>query len=148
MSVPILDSAATMDVTGASLAIHYHLMKQSILSHPAMTLAYRGDDGITDGSDSDADSIPGLVNDSDEKDDDEEADMVYDPAVQLPTSPVMTYTIQDSLSNDIEFDKEAMCKFMTELCVAETDMIEPEYIKECPLCGLFRYLDDPKHIDI
>jgi hypothetical protein len=65
MSVPILDSAATMDVAGAYLATHYQFMERSILSHPVMTLAYRGDDGSTDGSESDADSMPELVNDTD-----------------------------------------------------------------------------------
>ena len=37
---------------------------------------------------------------------------------------------------------------MDELRVAETDTIEPDFIEECPLCGLFRYPNDPKHIDI
>ena len=41
-----------------------------------------------------------------------------------------------------------MCKFLDELRVAETDITEPEFIEECPTCGLFRYPDDPKHIDI
>ena len=35
-----------------------------------------------------------------------------------------------------------------ELRVAETVIIEPDFIEECPTCGLFRYPDDPKHIDI
>ena len=82
MSVPILDSAATMDVAGAYLATHYQFMEQSILSHPVMTLAYRDDDGSTDGSESDADSMPELVNDTDNQDQDEDAAMVYDPHVQ------------------------------------------------------------------
>ena len=88
--------------------------------------------------------MPGLVYDSDDEDDDEEADMVYQPTVQLPTSP----SSNNVMSNDIEFDEAAMCKFMNELRVAETDIIEPDFIKECPLCGLFRYPDDQKHIDI
>jgi hypothetical protein len=66
----------------------------------------------------------------------------------MTTNNLMTNTIQDSVSNDMKFDEEAMCKFMTELRVAETNMIEPEYIEECPLCGLSRYPNDPKHIDI
>ena len=37
MSMPIMNSDATMDVAGAYIAIHSHIMKQSILSHPAMT---------------------------------------------------------------------------------------------------------------
>jgi hypothetical protein len=77
MSVPILNSAATMDVAGSYLAIQSQSMEQSILLHPAKTLAYRGDDGSTDGSASDADSMPGLVNDYDDEGDDEKADMVY-----------------------------------------------------------------------
>ena len=77
MSVPILDSAANIDMTGGYIAIHFHIMEQSILSHPAMTLAYRRDDGSTDGSASDEDSMPGLVNDSEDENDDEEADMMY-----------------------------------------------------------------------
>ena len=111
MSVPIMDSAATMDVAGAYIAIHSHIMEQNILSHPAMTLAYRGDDGCTDESASDADSMPGLVNDSDDEDDDDEADMVYQQTVQLPASPSSTNAITSDnvMSNDIEFDEAAMC---------------------------------------
>ena len=71
MSVRILNSAATMDMPGGYLAIHSQIMEQSILSHPAMTLAYRRDDGSTDGSASDEDSMPGLVNDSDDEGEDE-----------------------------------------------------------------------------
>ena len=72
-----MHSAATMDLAGAYIAIHSHIMEQSIISHLAMTLAYRVDDGCTDDSASDADSLPGLVNDSDDDDDNnEEADMV------------------------------------------------------------------------
>ena len=66
----------------------------------------------------------------------------------MTDSNVMTNTMQDSVCNDMAFDEEAMCKFMTKLHTVETDMIKPEYIEECPPCGLFRYLDDPKYIDI
>jgi hypothetical protein len=96
-----------MDVAGAYLAIHYQFMEQSILSHPAMTLADRDDDGSTDGSESDADGMPGLVNDTDDEDDDDkDAAMVYVPNVQLPTQSIstnimthnniMTSTMQDN----------------------------------------------------
>jgi hypothetical protein len=154
----ILDSAATMDVAGAYLVIHYQFIEQSILSHPSMTVAYRNVDGSTGGSESYADNMPGLVDDSDEKDENEDADMVYDLNVQLPTQSssstimtnnnLMTNTMQDSVCNDMALHEEAMCKFMTELRVAETDMIKPEYIDKCHLCSLFRYPDDPKHVDI
>ena len=111
-----------------------------------MTLVYRGDDGFTDESASNEDSMPGLVNDSDE----EEADMVYQHTVQLPASTSSTKVITTDyvMSNDSEFVEAAMCKFINELRVAETDIIEPEFIEECPICGLLRYPDDPKHIDI
>jgi hypothetical protein len=99
MSVRILDSAATMDMPGGYLAIHSQIMEQSILSHPAMTLAYRRDDGSTDGSASDEDSMPGLVNDSDDEDDDEEADMVYHHTVQLSTSPSIANIILQKLKH-------------------------------------------------
>jgi hypothetical protein len=102
--------------------------------------------------------MPGLVNDSDDEDDGEEADMVYHQTVQLSTSPsianikttnnVMTNNTQDRTNIDMEFDEESIFKFINELRVAETGMTEPEYIKECPLYGLFRYPDDPNHIDI
>ena len=77
MSVPIMDSAANMDVAGAFISIFPTTMEQNILSHPNMTLMYRSDDGYTDESDSDEDSMPGLVNDSDDDDDEEEADIVH-----------------------------------------------------------------------
>ena len=76
MSVPIMDSAAIMDVTGAYINIHHTNMEQNILSHPNMTLMYRGDDGYTDDSAHDDDRMPGLVNESDDEDDEEEADVV------------------------------------------------------------------------
>ena len=118
---------------------------------PNMTLMYRGDDGYTDESASDEDSMPGLVNDSDDDDDmEEEADVVYQHTVTLSPSSTSANVITTSsvMNNNSEFDEEAMCKFMDELRVAETDITEPDYIEECPTCGLFRYPDDPKHIDI
>ena len=76
MSIPIMDSAANMDVAGAYITIHSTNMEQNILSHPNMTLIYRGDDGYTDESASDEDSMPELFNDSDDEDDEEEADVI------------------------------------------------------------------------
>jgi hypothetical protein len=87
MSVPVLDSAAIMNLPSGYLAIESQIIEQSILSHPAMTSAYSRDDVSTDGSASDADSMLGLVNDSDDEDVDEEADMGYHHTVQLSTSP-------------------------------------------------------------
>ena len=107
-----------------------------------MTLLYRGDDGYTDDLASDDDSMPGLVNDSDDEDNDEEADVVQQ---QYDANDILTGNVHN---NSDTFDEEAMCKFMDELRVAETDITEPDYIEECPTCGLFRYPDDPKHIDI
>ena len=77
MSLPIMDSAANMDVAGAYITLHPTNLEQNILSHPNMTLMYRGDDGYTDESASDEDSMPGLVNDSDDEDDEEKADGVH-----------------------------------------------------------------------
>ena len=42
MSIPSLDSAATMDANGAYISIQHSNMEQNILSHPNMTLLYRG----------------------------------------------------------------------------------------------------------
>ena len=142
MSIPVLDSAATMDANGAYFSIQHSNMEQNILSHPNMSLLYRGDDGYTDDSASDDDSMPGLVNDSDDEDNDEEADVVQQ---QYDANDILTGNVHN---NSDTFDEEAMCKFMDELRVAETDITELDYIEECPTCGLFRYPDDPKHIDI
>ena len=125
MSVPVLDSAATVNANVAYTSIQHSNVEQSLLSHPNMTLMYREEDGYTDDSASDEDSMPGLVNDSDDEDMDDEADDVQQ---QDNTNGIISAT----------FDEEAMCKFMDELRVAETDVTEPDYIEECPLCGLFR----------
>ena len=76
MSVPVLNSAANMNATGAYISIQHSNMEQNIMSHPNMTLLYRGDDGYTDDSASDDDSMPGLVNDSDDEDMDDKAEGV------------------------------------------------------------------------
>ena len=47
-------------------------------------------------------------------------------------------TTDHVMSNDSAFDEAAMCKFMNELRVAKTVIIEPDFIEECPICGLFR----------
>jgi hypothetical protein len=158
ISVPILNSAATINMAGGYFPIQSKSMEQSILSHPAMTLAYRRDDDSTDGSASDEDSMPGLVNDSEDEYDNEEADMIYHHPIPLTmpssianfntTNNVINSYTKVNINVDMVFEDEAMCKFMNELRVAETDMSEPEYIEECPLCGLSRYPDDHKHIDI
>ena len=96
---------------------------------------YRADDGYTDDSASDNDSMPGLVNESDDEDLDDDTD-------EVPHHATTNDITEDT------FDEEAMCKFMDELRVAETEMTEPEYIEECPLCGLFKYPDDPRHTAI
>ena len=138
------------DVAGAFPTIHPTNMEQNILSHPNMTLMYRCDDGYTDDSFSDEDSMPGLVNDSDDDDDEEEAEEVYQHPVTLSLSSTSANVITTSsvMNNNSEFDEEAMCKFMDELRVTETDTIEPDFIEECPICGFFIYPNDPKHIAI
>jgi hypothetical protein len=98
-------------------------------------LLYRGDDGYTDDSASDNDSMPGLVNESDDEDLEDDPD------------EVPRHTTTNDITEDT-FDEEEMCKFMEELRVAETEMTEPAYIEECPLCGLFKYPDDPRHTAI
>ena len=66
-----------------------------------------------------------------DEDNDKEADVVQQ---QYDANDILTGNVHN---NSDTFDEEAMCKFMDELRVAE-----------CPTCGLFRYPDDPKHIDI
>ena len=112
MSVPIMDSAANMDMAGAYITIHPTNMEQNILSHPNMTLMYRGDDGYTDESASDEDSMPGLVNYSDDADDEEEADVVYQHTVTISPSSTSAHVITTSsvMKTKSKFDEEAMCR--------------------------------------
>jgi hypothetical protein len=119
-----MDSSATMNMTGGHLALQPHYMEQSILSHPAMTLAYRRNDGSTDGSASDEDSMPGLVNDSDDEDDGKDVNI---------NNNVMNNFTQNNTNFDMVFDEESMCQFLNELKAEETDISEPDYIEMWPI---------------